>query len=177
MDFGCSWFRLEVHFGVLFACATGDPAAQNWFFYRLGQRLSDSLVPGGVWECFWVVFGPLFGYLEMSFVDDFEKILVFVRCVNSILTQTSCCLVTDMDGGIEPSNTPSCASSMSCQYVCLTLWLLCFHLCLCLFFVCRAPALACVIVCDCMRACLCALSDWGLCRDEKYHSGCRARAT
>ena len=109
---------------------------------------------------------------------------MFVRCVNSILTQTSCCLVTDMDGGIEPSNTricyPSWPGSMPCQYVYLILWLLCFHMCLFfvfLSFVCFARALACLIVCECMRACLRALSDWGLCRHDKYNSGCRARAT
>ena len=34
-----------------------------------------------------------------------------------------------------------------------------------------------LIVSECMRASLCALSDCELCKHEKYHSGCRARAT
>ena len=60
-----------------------------------------------------------FGYLETSFVDDFEKVIVFVRCGNS--PQTSCSLVTDIDGGIEHSSTHNCylfcQGSMSCPYV------------------------------------------------------------
>ena len=72
----------------------GDPAAQNWFFSG----------PGSVWVVFWfqLVFGAtfgsyldlFFGYRAVSFVDDFEKVLVFVRGVNSILTPDfllACC--------------------------------------------------------------------------------------
>ena len=86
LGFWCSLSRLGVPFGVLLARAMGDPAAQNWFLFWPRQRLRD----------FWfqVVSGTAFGKrldlflgcLEMSFVNDFEKILVFVRCVNSILT-------------------------------------------------------------------------------------------
>ena len=61
------------------------PAAQKWVFSDLGsvKVILWFQVGSGAW--FWVVCGPFFGYLEMSFVDDFEKVLVFVRCVNSIL--------------------------------------------------------------------------------------------
>ena len=62
-----------------------------------------------------------FGYLEMSLVDDFEKVIVFVCCVISYSPQTSCSLVTDMGGGLERSNTqiwyPSCPGSTSCPNV------------------------------------------------------------
>ena len=104
-------------------------------------------------------------------MNDFEKALVFVRCLHSILAPDFLLPCYDMDGGIEPSNThicySSCPDSMVCQYVYLILWLLWFHLCLCFFFVflsfaCFARALACLIVCECMRACLRALSDRGL---------------
>ena len=118
-----------------------------------------------------------FGYLEMPFMDDFDRNLCSCAVYIPHSPQTSCFFVADMDGGIEPSNTHICY-----PYVYLIPWLLCFHLCLCLFFVflsfaCFARALACLLVCECMRACLRALSDWGLCRHEKYHSGCGARAT
>ena len=136
----------------------------------------------------------LLGSIWISFLDILRCLLwMFLKrnlCSCAVYIpyspQTSCFFVTDMDGGIEPSNThicyPSCPDSMVYQYVYLIPWLLCFHLCLCLFFVflsfaCFARALACLLVCECMRACLRALSDCELCRHEKNHSGCRARAT
>ena len=56
-----------------FGAPDGGPDRSKSVFSWPWQRLSDFLLSGGLWGCFWVVFGPLFGYLEMSFVDYFEK--------------------------------------------------------------------------------------------------------
>ena len=63
-----------------FGARDGGPGRSKLVFFWSWQRLTDFLVPGGVWGCFWEAFGPLFWCLEMSFVDEFEKIRVFVRC-------------------------------------------------------------------------------------------------
>ena len=70
-----------------FVARDGGPGRPKVFFF---SHL------GSVWVILWFQVGSgaalgwyldlFFGYLEMSFVDDFEKVLVFVRCVNSILT-------------------------------------------------------------------------------------------
>ena len=80
----------------------GDPAAQNWFFSGLGSVR--------VFFCLQVLSGGAFGRclelllgtLRYFFVNDFEKVLVFVRCAKSVS------FVTDMDGSIKSSDTHIC---------------------------------------------------------------------
>ena len=72
-----------------------------------------------------------FGYLEMSFVDDFEKVLVFVRCVNSILTpvfllpcyrygRTSAILLAQVPCHVNLSVLFSGCCASTCVYVCFS---------------------------------------------------------
>ena len=67
------------------ARAMADPAAQNLFFSSLGgvRVFCYFQVVSGV--AFGWYLDVFFGYLEVSFVDDFENVLVFLRSVNSIL--------------------------------------------------------------------------------------------
>ena len=47
------------------------PGCPKLIFFWFGHRPSDFLPSGGLGGCFWKVFGPIFGYLEVSFVHDF----------------------------------------------------------------------------------------------------------
>ena len=69
-------------FGVL----EPGPGRPKLIFFWFGHRPSDFLLSGGLGGCFWKVFGLIFGYLEASFVDAFEKVRVFVRSATSILS-------------------------------------------------------------------------------------------
>ena len=69
-----------------FGVHDAGPGRPKFIFSWFGHRPSDFLLSGGLGGCFWKAFGTTFGYLEMSFVVEFEKVLVFVRCANSILS-------------------------------------------------------------------------------------------
>ena len=92
-----------------FGVRDGGPSRPKFVFFHARQRPSVFLPSGALWGCFWEVFGTTSGYLEIFFVNDFEKILVFVhpRLLAPLLPiwMHICHL--------------SCAASMSCQYVCL----------------------------------------------------------
>ena len=67
-----------------FGVRDGGPGRSKLVFFLAGQRPSVFLPSGALWGCFWEVFGTTSGYLEIFFVNDFEKVLVFVRCANSV---------------------------------------------------------------------------------------------
>ena len=79
------WGLIWVSFGVHDA----GPGGPKLIFFWSGHRPSAFLPSGGLGGCFWKVFGTTFGYLEVSFVDDFEKARVFVRCTDSTLSLDS----------------------------------------------------------------------------------------
>ena len=114
-----------------FGVRDGGPGRPKLVFFWPRQRLSVFLVPGGVWGCFWEAFGPLFWCLEMSFVDEFEKIRVFVRCVNSILTPdflllcyrygcTSAIFLAQLPCHVNMSVLFSDCCASTCVYVCFS---------------------------------------------------------
>ena len=53
-----------------FGVHDGGPGRQKLLFFWSGQRPSDCLFSGGLWACFWEVFGPTFEYLKLFSVDD-----------------------------------------------------------------------------------------------------------
>ena len=69
-----------------FGMHDAGPGRPKLIFFWFGHRPSDFLLSGGLGGCFWKVFGPTFGYLEASFLDDFLKVRVFVRSANSTLS-------------------------------------------------------------------------------------------
>ena len=69
-----------------FGVHDAGPGGPKLIFFRSGHRPSAFLPSGGLGGCFWKVFGTTVGYLEVSFVDDFEKARVFVRCTDSTLS-------------------------------------------------------------------------------------------
>ena len=71
--------------GPLGARDGGPGRPKLFFFYGPGSVrmfFCFQMVSGAAFGQYLDIF---FGYLEMSFMDDFEKELVFVRCVHSIL--------------------------------------------------------------------------------------------
>ena len=144
----------------------GHPAAQNWFSFWSGEPSIVFLLSGGRRGCFWEVFGVTFAHLEISFVDDFDKVFVFVRRAN----------VADMDAVIELWSThilPSPFPRFHIMSICLSLLVVVFVLgvsqfrpfrllaglsnCL------RVRACACACVIDTMQACEVPLSLQGSC--------------
>ena len=67
-----------------FGVRDGGPGRPKLVFFQARQRPSVFLSSGALWGCFWKVFGTTFRYLEIFFVNDFEKVLLFVRCANSV---------------------------------------------------------------------------------------------
>ena len=126
------------------ACAMGDPAAQNWFSFWSGERSIVFLLSGGGWGCFWEVFGVTFGHLKISFVDDLDKVFVFVRRAN----------VADMDAVIELLSThilPSPFPRFHIMSICLSFLAVVFVLGVSQFRLFRL--LACLLAClsNCLR--------------------------
>ena len=62
-----------------FGARDGGPGRPKLVFFWPGQRSTVFLLSGGRWGCFWELFGTTFWHLEISFVDDFEKVFVIVR--------------------------------------------------------------------------------------------------
>ena len=116
-----------------FGARDGGPGRpKSIFVLRPQQRPRDLF-------CFQVVSGVafgsyldvFFGYLEMYFMDGFEKALVFVRCVNSILTpvfllscyrygRTSAILLAQVPCHVNMSVLFSGCCASTCVYVCFS---------------------------------------------------------
>ena len=56
---------------VSFGVHDAGPSPPKLIFFWSGHLMSNSLPSDGLGGCFWKVFGSTFGYLELSFVDDF----------------------------------------------------------------------------------------------------------
>ena len=113
-----------------FGARDGGPGRPKLVFFLSRHRLSDfwfQMVSGAAFGRRLDLF---FGCLEMSFVDDFDKILVFVRCVNSILTPdflllcyrygcTSAIFLAQLPCHVNMSVLFSDCCASTCVYACL----------------------------------------------------------